>query len=93
MSTLQTKITKVNEIITVYDQIDYTLCKQNQKQTLIGARSWSNVLVDSDFRIVATKLDVQLSKTYPKTIKTNFQNRLIQIYFEMIQLEMNINNN
>ena len=62
------------------------MCKQNQKQTLIGARSWSNVLVDSDFRIVATKLDVQLSKTYPKTIKTNFQNRLIQICFEMIQL-------
>ena len=69
MSTLQTKITKINEIITVYDQIDYTLCKQNQKQTLIGARSWSNALVDSDFRIVATKLDVQLSKAYPKTIK------------------------
>ena len=37
MNTLHTKITKNNEIITVYDQIDYTLCKQKQKQTLIDA--------------------------------------------------------
>ena len=75
------KFTKNNEIVTVYNQIDYILCKQNQKQTLIDARSYSNALVDSDHRIVVTKSDMQLSKIYPKNNK------------EKQISEMNIKNN
>ena len=69
MSTWQTKITKNNEIIKWYNQIDCTLCKQNQKQTRIDARSYSNTMVDSDLRIVITKLKIQLWKIYPKNNK------------------------
>ena len=45
------------------------MCKQNQKQTLTDARSYSNTMVDSDLTILITKLNIQLSKIYPKNNK------------------------
>ena len=69
ITTWQTQIIKNDKTIMVYNQIDYILCKQNQKQTLIDARSFSNTLVDSDHRIVVTKLDIQMSKIFPNNNK------------------------
>ena len=52
-----TRINKNNGSVTkVYNQIDYVICQTNKKHILRNARSYAGTQVNSDHRLVITKL-------------------------------------
>ena len=68
---------KNGEVITVYNQIDFILVKQNQKNVLEDARAYNGTLMDSDHRIVKSKMDLKgykMFKSKPKISKTKTYN-------------------
>ena len=55
----QTRINKDNNQTTkVFNQIDYILCQQSQKSALLNARSYSGTEVNSDHRLVITRMKI-----------------------------------
>ena len=71
ITTWESKITINNRIINVYNQIDYIICRNKQKHTLIDSRSYSNTLVNSDHRIVVTRMGVDTYKIFLNKKKYN----------------------
>ena len=66
-----TRINKNNGSVTkVYNQIDYIICQTNKKHILQNARSYAGTQVNSDHRLVITKLktaNCNLFKPKPTT--------------------------
>ena len=54
-----------------YSQIDYILCRRRTKSTLINSRSYRGTLVDSDHRVVITKIDLGIRFKLFKKPKTS----------------------
>ena len=53
----------------IYNQIDYILLHQDQKQTLINARSYAGAVTSSDHRIVVMEMVVKWTELYRKAPK------------------------
>ena len=59
----------------MHDQIDYILCSEKIKHTLINARSFSGTETSSDHRLVIYKLQIEKYNIF-KNIKQNTQQDL-----------------
>ena len=64
-----------NKIVNTYNQIDYILCQQNRKQSLIDARSYNGTLTSTDHSLVICKLEIPPYKLYRN--KKQVRNRTI----------------
>eukprot|EP00794_Sanderia_malayensis_P021165 gene21165-23243_t len=60
-----------NKVIHIYNQIDYIICPENRKHTLIDARSYSGTKVNSDHRMVICRLRIEPFKLFRKTKSRN----------------------
>ena len=47
-----------NQVIHTFNQTEYILWQQNEKRTLIDVRSYAGTSVNSNHRLVMTRLDV-----------------------------------
>ena len=68
----QRKDPSTNMMIQIYNQIDYILMDEKQKQTLIDARSYSGTETYSDHRLVVTRIQINWAKIYKRKM-TNTQ--------------------
>ena len=57
--------------IAVYNQIDYILCSEKIKHTLVNARSFSNTETSSDHRLVICKLQVERYNNFKNVNETH----------------------
>ena len=63
-------------MISIYNQIDYIICQQKQKNILDDARTYNGTLVSSDHRLLVSRMHLELYKIYkpankPKTKQYN----------------------
>ena len=68
ITTWQNTRTVNGSYMTIYNQIDYIICPTSKKHCLIDARSFSNTLTDSDHRLVACKMEVDLHRLYKQKV-------------------------
>ena len=63
-----------DKIVTnIYNQIDYTVLDQKQKQTLTAARSYRGTETSSDHRLVVTRMEITWPKLYQLRIPRSHQ--------------------
>ena len=53
-----------DKCLTIYNQIDFILCKQDMKRNLRNSRSYAGTRVHSDHRIVIAKYDIRKFRVY-----------------------------
>ena len=58
----------------IFNQIDYILVKNNRRQSLISARSYINNHIDTDHRLVVTKIHNKMDYERAKDSKPKKQN-------------------
>ena len=61
--------TATGETTFIYNQIDYIIVLQDQKHTLINARSYGGSETSSDHKVVKMEMDVKWTKLYRKEVK------------------------
>lgn len=62
---------KTGKMIHIYNQIDFVLVKSRQKNTLIDARAYSGTNVNSDHRLVLTRLHIEPYKLFINTNRSH----------------------
>ena len=58
---------KDNKLMPIYNQIDVIICKQNQKQTIKDAQSYSGTTLSSDHKLVKTTFRLTNVNTWRQT--------------------------
>ena len=56
-----------NKMIHVFNQIDYILCLQKNKNTLVNSRSYAGTATSSDHRLIVTRMKIDLFLLFKPT--------------------------
>ena len=54
-----TRTLRNNTVLHIFNQIDYIICQQTQKNILTNSRSYAGTMTDSDHRLVITEMNIK----------------------------------
>ena len=76
----QQRTNKETKIVTnIYNQIDYIIINQRQKQCLTDSRSYSGTETTSDHRLVVTRMEVHWPRRYKQQLKPKSREKRFNI--------------